>query len=146
MVQIGGQAIVKSTKTHQARRIALDTATLEVLQRHRQRLGERAIVAHFAMSDDLPIFPNDHFQHLPPDTVSKRYRIAADRAGMPGRLHDLRHIAATQPLAPGIPVRTVAGRLGHANPSTTHNVYAHFVEVSDQHAADVLDALLQEST
>jgi hypothetical protein len=39
----------------------------------------------------------------------------------------------------------VAGRLGHANPSTTHNVYAHFVEVSDQHAADVLGALLQES-
>jgi integrase len=145
VVQIGGQTIVKSTKTHQARRIALDTATLEVLQRHRQRLGDRAIVLGADFSEDLPIFPNEYFQHLHPDTISKRYRVAADQAGMPGRLHDLRHFAATQALAAGIPVRTVAGRLGHANPSTTHNVYAHFVEVSDQHAAEVLGALLQES-
>jgi integrase len=145
VVQIGGQAIVKSTKTHQARRIALDTATLEVLLRHRQRLGDRAIVLGVDFSDELPIFPNENFEHLHPDTISKRYRVAADAAGMPGRLHDLRHFAATQALAAGIPVRTVAGRLGHANPSTTHNVYAHFVEVSDQHAADVLGALLQES-
>jgi integrase len=145
VVQIGGQAIMKPTKTHQARRIALDAATISVLQRHRQRLGERAMVGGITISDELPIFPNDRFQHLHPDTISKRYRIAADQAGMPGRFHDLRHFAATQALAAGIPVRTVAGRLGHANTATTHNVYAHFVEVSDQHAADVLGALLQES-
>ena len=48
------------------------------------------------------------------------------------RLHDLRHFAATQLLAAGVPVRTVAGRLGHANAATTLNVYAHVLESSDE--------------
>jgi integrase len=145
VAQIGGAAIIKSTKTHQARRIALDCATLELLDRQRDRLVERAEALGVKFTDDLPVFPNEHFEHLHPDTISKRYRAAADAAGMPGRLHDLRHFAATQALAAGIPVRTVAGRLGHANPATTHNVYAHFLEASDQHAAEVLGALVAGS-
>jgi integrase len=127
VARIGGEAIIKSTKTHQARRIALDNATLELLDRQRDRLSERADMLGVKFTNDLPVFPNEHFQHLHPDTISKRYRTAADAAAMPGRLHDLRHFAATQALAAGIPVRTVAGRLGHANPATTHNVLGALV-------------------
>ena len=58
------------------------------------------------------------------------------------RLHDLRHLHATQLLAAGVPVRTVSGRLGHANAATTLNVYAHFLEASDRQAADVIAGLL----
>jgi integrase len=58
------------------------------------------------------------------------------------RLHDLRHLHATQLLAAGVPVRTVSGRLGHANAATTLNVYAHFLEASDRDAADVSGGLL----
>ena len=145
VAQIGGEAIVKSTKTHQARRIAIDNATLELLDGQRDRLRDRADVLGVRFTSELPVFPNEHFQYLHPDTISKRYRAAADAAGMPGRLHDLRHFAATQALAAGIPVRTVAGRLGHANPATTHNVYVHFLEVSDQRAAEVLGALVAGS-
>jgi len=54
------------------------------------------------------------------------------------RLHDLRHFAATRLLAAGVPVRTVSGRLGHANAATTLGVYAHFLAESDQVAADVI--------
>ncbi len=51
------------------------------------------------------------------------------RAGLKGiRLHDRRHLHATQLLAAGVPVPTVSGRLGHANAATTLNVYAHFLE------------------
>lgn len=35
-------------------------------------------------------------------------------------------------MAAGVPVRTIAGRLGHANAATTLNVYSHWVEASDQ--------------
>ncbi len=58
------------------------------------------------------------------------------------RLHDLRHFAATCLLAAGVPVRTVSGRLGHANAATTLGVYAHVVEESDKDAAAKLGALL----
>jgi integrase len=52
--------------------------------------------------------------------------------------------AATQMLAAGVPVRTVAGRLGHANAATTLNVYAHVLESSDEEAAGVLGDLLAD--
>ena len=58
------------------------------------------------------------------------------------RLHDLRHFAATQLLAAGVPVKTVSARLGHANASTTLNIYAHQLESADDEAARVLAGLL----
>ena len=68
------------------------------------------------------------------------------KAGLHGvRLHDLRHYVATQLLAAGVDVRTVAGRLGHRNASTTLNVYSHFLQQADEQAANVLARLLDES-
>lgn len=61
------------------------------------------------------------------------------------RLHDLRHYVATRMLSAGADVRTVAGRLGHANPSVTLNVYAQFLPQSDRRAAEDLAALLDEA-
>jgi integrase len=61
------------------------------------------------------------------------------------RLHDLRHFSATRLLAAGVPIRTVSGRLGHANASTTLGVYAHFVQDSDRDAADALGAVLADA-
>lgn|GEM_PF-6678547 len=40
----------------------------------------------------------------------------------------IRHYVATQLLAAGVDVRTVAGRPEHRNASTTLNVYSHFLE------------------
>jgi len=45
----------------------------------------------------------------------------------------------------GVDVRTVAGRLGHRNPSTTLNVYSHFVPETDQEAADALGRIFEDA-
>jgi integrase len=39
----------------------------------------------------------------------------------------------------------VAGRLGHRNPSTTLNVYAHFVPEADRDAAAALGDLFSKA-
>ncbi len=54
------------------------------------------------------------------------------------RLHDLRHWTATAAIGSGHDVRTVAGRLGHANPAMTMRVYAHVVEGADEALASTL--------
>ena len=51
------------------------------------------------------------------------------------RLHDLRHWSATVAIGQGHDVRTVAGRLGHANPAMTLRVYAHAFAAADQAVA-----------
>ena len=57
-------------------------------------------------------------------------------------LHGLRHTAATLLIAYGTDVRTVAGRLGHSNTSTTLNIYAEYLNELDRSASDKLDNLL----
>ena len=51
------------------------------------------------------------------------------------RLHDLRYWSATVAIGQGHDVRTVAGRLGHANPAMTLRVYAHAFAAADQAVA-----------
>ena len=60
----------------------------------------------------------------------------------PVRFHSLRHSNAALLIAAHVPVTTVAGRLGHAQVSTTTNIYAGFIRASDAKAADALSERL----
>ena len=68
-----------------------------------------------------------------------RERVGIDKSV---RLHDLRHFTATRLLDAGVPVKTVSGRLGHARPATTLNIYAHFAPATDRLAADAMGRIL----
>ncbi|NLO48930.1 MAG: hypothetical protein GX111_11515 [Clostridiales bacterium] len=46
------------------------------------------------------------------------------------------------PIAAGVPLRTVSYRAGHAQTSTTANIYSHAIRTADEMAADVLDDIL----
>ncbi len=51
---------------------------------------------------------------------------------------------ATTMLNAGVSVSVVAGRLGHARPTTILNVYSHFVDSGDQAAADTIGQILDK--
>ena len=59
-------------------------------------------------------------------------------------LHGLRHTSATLLIAQNIDIRTVSGRLGHANCTTTMNIYAHVLKKQDEIAAASLGNLFQK--
>ena len=81
-----------------------------------------------------------------PNWVTRNFAILRSSIDMTQiRLHDLRHFAATRMMAAGVPIRRVSGRLGHANPSTTLGVYAHFVQASDRDAANILGGIMGDA-
>lgn len=57
-------------------------------------------------------------------------------------LHGLRHTSATLLISQNVDVRTVSGRLGHSQTSTTTDIYSHFLKRTDEAAADKLEDLL----
>ena len=136
--------MVKDTKTHAGRRIALDPETIHALARQHERHVSRALVAGVSLVDGAYIFTTtiDGSRPRRPDGMSLAFIRLRRRAGVKELpLHSLRHFA-TRMLAAGVPVRTVSGRLGHAHAATTLNVHSHWVAAADQEAASTLDALL----
>ena len=95
----------KDTKTHAARRIALDPGTLGVLLAHHAVVEERARVCGAHLDPDAFIFSHapDDSRSWYPDNVSSAFISLRDRVGLEGvRLHDLGHMHATQLLAAGV--------------------------------------------
>jgi integrase len=136
----------KDTKTHQARRIALDAATVEALRAWRSEVESRAKPFGVAARSDGFVFSPELDGSKPwrPYHWTSAWRRLRDHIGIDPavRLHDLRHFTATRLLDAGVPVKTVSGRLGHARPATTLNVYAHFIPATDRVAADLIGGLL----
>jgi integrase len=143
----GSQVAVKDTKTHQARRIALDQATTSLLKTHRSRVEERAAAAGTALRSNAYVWSQDLDAATPyrPDRVTGAFRTLRDRLDLPHvTFHSLRHFTATTLAAGGVGIRTIAGRLGHANPGITLRTYAHFLDAADREAADALGLALAD--
>ena len=148
LILAGNVLIEQGTKTHQSRRVSLDEATVAALVEHRERLEKIAAACGVGLAEDPFVFTEAVDASTPwrPDSTTRAFRTLCAKAGVEGvRLHDLRHYVATRLLAAGVDVRTVAGRLGHRNPATTLNVYAHFVPETDQQAAEVLGRMFGEA-
>lgn len=145
IIEVPGGLAEKDTKTHASRTISLDTETVRRLKAlHRAAVRSARLVAQ-QLRDDAFVFSTDPASRIPwtPGAASKRFQSIRDATGLRRvRLHDLRHFTATRLLAEGVPVRTVSGRLGHSNPTTTLNVYAHFLAEGDRSAASIIGRIV----
>jgi integrase len=124
----------QATKTGNRRAITLDPETVNLLDKLRTE------------SEDLGpwVFAVGE-RPANPDRIGSWWRLARKRAGLDPtwRLHDLRHWSATQAIAAGHDIRTVANRLGHVNPAMTLRVYAHALEEADLAVADTMAGALK---
>jgi integrase len=148
VVVVDGGVSVKSTKTDRSRLIALDEVGVAVLLRHRASIKSLAAEAMVELVDDPFVFSPEFDGSLPfrPDTVTSFFIRLRNGLGLSStRLHDLRHFTATQLIGAGVDVRTVAGRLGHSDPSPTLRTYSHVIEERDRAAAALMGQILQPS-
>ncbi|MGE4164012.1 MAG: tyrosine-type recombinase/integrase [Vicinamibacterales bacterium] len=137
-----GAAYEKDTKNHQHRLVSLSPQATDMLRQHRTMVVARALAAGTGLVEDAFVFSGapDGSEHWWPSNLNGSFRRLRQRAGLPDwvKLHGLRHTQVTELLDAGVPVRTVSGRVGHLNPSTTTNIYSHWVPQSDERAADVV--------
>lgn len=120
----------KATKGGRPKVLALDAGTVAVLVAWKAKGRGRGPV--------LPS-PSDPSAPWHPGQVTLMWHRHRESVGLGAlRFHDLRHLHATTLLGAGVPVNTVADRMGHASARMTLDVYGHAISAHDQVAADVI--------
>lgn len=145
VAQYNGQTWEKDTKSHQQRQVTLDPVTLQLLGLFHDRCCKRASALGLELPGDARMFsraPDGSTWPLP-DSISQRYHRICERLGYDFNIKELRHYSATELIAAGVDLRTVAGRLGHGGGGvTTLRVYSAFRPEADDRAATTLGARL----
>lgn len=124
----GKDTYIKLTKSKKRRAIPINDRLVEVLlarweYQKRERGGREPISTTYVAG-----FPDDRY--IRPQSISAwwiRFSRTHGLTGNQGRrikFHDIRHSFATNMLSGGADVNSVASILGHANPSTTLDIYA----------------------
>lgn len=145
VVVVPGGLAEKGTKSHRFRTVALDEVGMALLLLHRGNVEDWAQQAEVTVPEDAFVFSPvlDGAKPFRPDNVTGFFTRVRDSLGLDDvRLHDLRHFTATQLIGAGVDVRTVAGRLGHSDPSVTLRVYSHALEERDRAAAEIMGRVL----
>lgn len=132
--------LLKDTKSHQMRRASIDAPTLDLLRAHRDDCAARLALLDADLTDRTWVFSESPDMSRPrdPASLTRRYGRLVAKLGIDTTLKELRHYSAIELLTAGVDLRTVAGRLGHGDGTTTLRHYAAWVGSADQVAAGVV--------
>lgn len=145
--------IVKSTKTKKsARLISLPAIVLSLAREWKKEQAYYRLSIGSQWKDGGYIFTRWNGEMMGLETpyqilhrVINNYNAAQtdESARLPLiPLHGLRHTAATLLIGSNVDIRTVSSRLGHADVTTTLNIYSHALKELDRKAADTLENVL----
>lgn len=132
------------TKTDSSHRvIKVPPNVIELLRLHKREQNEVRMLTGSKWVNSGKIFVQWNGKPLHPDTLTGWFKKFIRKYNLPDiSLHSLRHTNATLLIANGVNIRTVASRLGHANMTTTSNIYTHAIKTADEKAADLLENAL----
>jgi integrase len=145
LIVVPGGVREKTTKTDRERVVAIDSVAVDLLRGHRANVETWIAEAEGTLAPDAFVFSPFVEGTTPfrPDNVTGFFTRVRDSLDLKSvRLHDLRHFTATQLIGAGVDLRTVAGRLGHTDPSMTMRTYAHVIQDRDRAAAEVMGQIL----
>lgn len=148
VVSVAYTVLESTPKSHQARVIDLDEATVTQLREHRERQQvERGDWGGEYVDRDL-VVAKENGEAIHPDSFSQAFERLVRNAGLRRiRLHDLRHTHATLAVRAGVPVKVISERLGHESPAFTLRQYAHVMPgMQAAAAAQIADVLADASS
>lgn len=148
---IDGVPVIKEPKTKKSiRKVALSDSVLEELRAYYKEskeqwdsLGEMGLCKQ---DDHFFVFFNKDGNAFYPESPYLWFRGFQKKHNLRYiRFHDLRHTSATLLINQGVHAKIISERLGHANITTTMNIYGHVLQHADKEAANKFDDILQVS-
>lgn len=135
-------------KTERSKRyVSLPTETIQLLRQYRAwQSAERLRLGEYYQDQGF-VFAQDNGGPMHPDSVTTWLSRFSKRHGLPHvNAHAFRHTMASMLYFNGADSVSISKRLGHAQVSTTANIYAHVIEAADKKNADILaDVFLKKA-
>ncbi len=131
----------ESPKTASSRRyISLPKETMELLQSHKENQLAEQLAFDSRWTNQSFLFTQPDGSPMHPDSVTTWLKRFSIRHKLPHiNPHAFRHTMASVLYFNGVDSVSISKRLGHAQVSTTANIYAHVMEEADQNNADIIE-------
>ena len=145
-VYVNGKGTIRTDrpKTQKSiRMIDLPPAVMTLLNKHRKEQAEYRLRFGTDWPEPDAVFTGDLGKRLHISSPTQKFqKIVKEYSLRPITLYGLRHTAATIMIAQGLNARDVAARLGHAQTSTTLNIYAHAFMDANTRATEAISSAL----
>lgn len=155
----------ETPKTEQSKRpLALPPIVMNLLRQYRTEYKEKQLLMGSKWYKTDFIFTQENGKPMHPDTLTdycrkftKKYNdiINKDNENRPDEAkikllphiypHKFRHSQAPLLLPNGVDIATISRRLGHANITTTANIYSHILDNADRNASNILENILSNN-
>ena len=139
-----GQIIEKEPKTKSsARSINIDEGAARLLREYRLWWIEQRLLNGDRWIDTDKLFIKENGGIMHPDSITDFTKKFVKAHNLPRfSPHSLRHTNISLMIAAGVDIKTVSSRAGHANVTTTGNIYTHQIQSADAKAAEKIGNIL----
>lgn len=137
---------IKEPKNETSERaITMPQIAMDVLREYKAWQDKQKEIMGNLWVEKGMVFTRDNGELMYEYTPTQWFTKFRRKHGMPDvPFHGLRHTNASLLIAECVDIRTIAGRLGHARPTTTVDIYGHFLQKPDRIAASKLDDKFKE--
>ena len=139
----GGNYTDKPKTESSYRTLPMTDSVYHILKAHKKQQNKRKEIMgnYYIDSDYICTWNNGNV--ISPNYLTKTFHTVISKSTLPKiRLHDLRHSVASNLIAKGMSVVDVQEWLGHANASTTLDVYSHAYKSSKNNIANAIEQMI----
>lgn len=144
-IAVGKETKIETPKTVNSRRtILVSDYSINLLKELKNEQITLYKSNNKTLTNSCFIFINEKCEPIYPDTLSKRFnKIIKNNNLKKITFHELRHTNASLLINSNIDINSVSKRLGHANVSTTLNIYTHVLDKSKEEMANKMNEILK---
>jgi integrase len=137
----GKGIFIKEPKNPSSKRVInIAPSAIKVLREYQVWQKEQQLIMGQLWIQTGFVFTKDNGEIMYPSTPTQWFVKFRRKNNLPDvNFHGLRHTNAAILIGEGVDIQTVAGRLGHAKPTTTAKVYSHFLKKPDEKASQLLE-------